>query len=394
MTLEMDRNYNIKPPAGFSPPDITGDEIEEVVDTLCSGWLTTGPKTHSFEEQFASFVGCSQALGLSSATAGLFLGLKALGIGPGDEVITTPFTFAATANVIIHLGAKPVFADIREEDFNIDPEKVAGAVSDKTRAIIPVHYAGRACDLMRLEQIAEPYKIAIIEDAAHAFGTEYRGRRIGAWGHLAVYSLHAVKNITTGEGGMAVADDAELIDRMRILSLHGMNRDAWNRFAPGAKWQYDIIEPGYKYNMMDLQAAIGLQQLKRAPEILAKRRLLAERYQQGLGDLELLRLPGAPEDGVPSWHLYPVLLDLEQLRIDRDRFIHELSQKGVTANVHYHPVHLFSCYRRMGYGPGLCPVAEHIWQQEITLPLYSRMTSEYQQRVIESVRDLVKQYRR
>ena len=390
----MGKDYNIKPPAGFSPPDITGDEIDEVVDTLCSGWLTTGPKTRCFEEQFANFVGCGQALGLSSATAGLFLGLKALGIGPGDEVITTPFTFAATANVVIHLGAKPVFADIREDDFNIDPEKVESAVTEKTRAIIPVHYAGRPCDLQRLEQIARRHRLAIIEDAAHAFGTEYQGRRIGAWGHLAVYSLHAVKNITTGEGGMAVADDADLINRMRILSLHGMDRDAWKRFAPDGKWQYDIVEPGYKFNMMDLQAAIGLQQLRRAPEMLAKRRLLAERYRQGLGDLDLLRLPDDPADGVHSWHLYSVLLDTDRLRIDRDRFIAELSQKGVTANVHYHPVHLFSCYRRLGYGPGLCPVAEGIWRRQVTLPLYSRMTPDYQHLVIEAVRDMIARYRR
>lgn len=377
---------------GFSPPDITQAEIDEVVDTLRSGWLTTGPKTQRFEQDFAAYVGARYCAGLGSATAGLFLGLKALDIGPGDEVITTPYTFAATANVIIHAGAKPVLADVRETDFNIDPEQVERAITPQTKAIIPVHFAGHPCDLDELSDLAAKHGLEIIEDAAHAIGAEYRGRRIGSFSRLTIFSLHAVKNVTTGEGGMAASDDSELLGRLRTLCLHGMDKDAWQRFAPGGKWKYDIVAPGYKCNMMDLQAAIGLHQLARAEAMLARRRQIVAVYRHRLGGLDILRLPAEALHVRHSWHLFPVLVDFSRLSIGRDEFIEQLAARRVTANVHYQPLHLFSYYRSLGFKPGDFPVAERLGQNEVTLPLYTRMSDDDAEDVAAAVQDVIHTY--
>jgi len=373
----------------FSPPDITQAEIDEVADTLRSGWLTTGPKTQQFERDFAAYVGSSCCLGLGSATAGLFLGLKALGIGPGDEVITTPYTFAATVNVILHAGAKPVLVDVKQDDFNIDPELVERAINHRTRAVIPVHFAGHPCDMDRIGDMAEKRGLDVIEDAAHAIGAEYRGKRIGSLSRLTVFSLHAVKNVTTGEGGMAASDDVELMNRLRTLCLHGMDKDAWRRFAPGGRWKYDIVAPGYKCNLTDIQSAIGIHQLRRAEAMLARRREIVAIYRRGLGGLELLRLPPEPSGGRHSWHLFPVVLDFSRLRIDRDGFIEQLADRKIIANVHYQPVHLFSYYRTLGFKPGDFPVAERLSRGEVTLPLYTRMTDGDAEDVIGAVRDIV-----
>lgn len=373
----------------FSPPDITQAEIDEVADTLRSGWLTTGPKTQRFESEFSEYVGAKCCLGLGSATAGLFLGLKALDIGPGDEVITTPYTFAASANVILHAGARPVFADVRESDFNLDPERVERALTPRTRAIIPVHFAGHPCDMDALADISNRHGLEVIEDAAHAIGAEYRGRRIGSFSRLTVFSLHAVKNVTTGEGGMACSDDAALLGRLRVLSLHGMDKDAWRRFAPGGKWKYDIVAPGYKCNMMDIQAAMGLHQLKRAESMLARRREIVGIYRRLLGDVDILRLPEEPGQMRHAWHLYPVILDFDRLSMDRDGFIEQLAARKITANVHYQPVHLFSYYRRLGFKEGDFPVAERLSKSEVTLPLYTRMTDGDAEDVAAAVRDIV-----
>lgn len=377
---------------GFSPPDITEAEIDEVADTLRSGWLTTGPKTQRFEQEFAAYVGARCCLGLGSATAGLFLGLKALDIGPGDEVITTPYTFAATVNVIIHVGAQPVLADVREDDFNIDPKQVERAVTSKTRAIIPVHFAGHPCQMDELKEIAEKHGLDIIEDAAHAIGAEYKGRRIGALSRLTVFSLHAVKNVTTGEGGMVASDDSALIEKLRVLSLHGMDKDAWRRFAPGGKWKYDIVAPGYKCNLMDIQSAIGLHQLKRAESMLDRRREIVNIYRQRLGDLDALRLPDEAAHVRHAWHLFPVAIDFSRLRINRDDFIEQLAARRITANVHYQPVHLFSYYRSLGFKPGDYPVAERLGQSEVTLPLYTRMSDDDAEDVAAAVQDVIHTY--
>lgn len=316
--------------------------------------------------------------------------MKAIGLGPGDEVITTPYTFAATINVILHAGATPVLADVRREDFNIDPAAVAAAVTPRTRAVIPVHFAGRPCDMDAIGALAERHGLAVVEDAAHAIGAEHRGRKIGTLSALTVFSLHAVKNVTTAEGGMVCTADRRLADRIRVMGLHGMNKDAWNRFAVGGSWRYDIVELGYKYNMMDLQAAIGIHQLAKAERFRARRLEIVQRYRSGLGDLPQLTLPGDAADGRHAWHLFPVLLDLDRLAVDRDRLIGLLAERNIAVNVHYIAAHLFSYYRDAhGFRPGDFPVAEWLSDREVTLPLYTRLTDDDVDDVIAALREII-----
>lgn len=374
----------------FSPPDIGQEEIDEVVDSLRSGWITTGPKTVKFEQALAEYLGCKNVIALNSATAGLFLCLKTLDIGQGDEVITTPYTFAATVNVILHSGATPVLVDVCRDDFNIDPAQIEKAVTDKTKAIIPVHFAGRSCDLDAITAIADKHHLTVIEDAAHAIGTEYKGKKIGGISRFSVFSFHAVKNLTTGEGGAVTTNDSEAAEKLRTMALHGMNKDAWKRFAPGGKWHYDIVAPGYKYNMMDIQAALGIHQLRKLEKNLVKRNGIVEQYRLGLSDIPQIMLPKDTNDGRHSRHLFPILIDFTQLKIDRDRFIELLMQENISSNVHYTPVHLFSYYREhLGYKSGDFPVAESLSAREITLPLYTRLTSEDVDDVISAVRKTI-----
>jgi len=374
----------------FCPPDLGQEEMDEVMDSLRSGWITTGPKTAKFERELAAYVGAGQAVALNSATAGLFLCLKALGIGPGDEVITTPYTFAASVNVILHCGARPVLADVKKDDFNLDPELAAKAVTKRTRAIIPVHFAGKSCDLDAIGALAKKHGLAVIEDAAHAIGTEYKGKKIGGISRFTVFSFHAVKNATTGEGGAVTTDDAGMAEKIRVMSLHGMNKDAWKRYSPGAKVQYDIVCPGYKFNMMDLQAALGIHQLRRVEQTLERRRAIAARYREGLFGLDALTLPGEAPDGRHGRHLYPALLDLEQLAIGRDRVIELLQQENISSNIHYTPVHLFSYAREyLGYGPGDFPNAEWLGERELTLPFYNRLSEGDVDDVIAAVRKVI-----
>lgn len=374
----------------FSPPDIGQEEIDEVADSLRTGWITTGRKVKRFEQQFAEYIGCRHAVALNSATAGLFLSLKALGIGPGHEVITTPYTFAATINVIIHAGATPVLADVQPGDFNIDPSAVAAAITPRTRAVIPVHFAGRPCDMDAIGAIAEKHGLAVIEDAAHAIGAMHHGQKIGTISRLTVFSLHAVKNVTTAEGGMVTTGDQALADRIRVMALHGMNQDAWKRFAPGGNWRYDIVELGYKHNMMDLQAAIGIHQLAKIERFRGRREEIVRRYRRGLEDLAELTLPDALVAGRHAWHLYPLLVDFAGLGIDRDRMIELLAAENISANVHYIAAHLFSFFRdNYGFTRGDFPVAERLSDAEITLPLYTRLTDGDVDDVIAALRRTV-----
>ncbi|MBU1356581.1 MAG: DegT/DnrJ/EryC1/StrS family aminotransferase [Candidatus Edwardsbacteria bacterium] len=374
----------------FSPPDIGQEEIDEVVDSLRSGWITTGPKIARFEQALGGYLGCENVIALNSATAGLFLCLKVLGIGPGDEVITTPYTFAATVNVILHAGAVPVLADVCRDDFNIDPAQIERAVTPKTRAVIPVHFAGRSCDMDAIGAIAKRHDLAVIEDAAHAIGAEYQGQKIGSISRFTVFSFHAVKNVTTGEGGAITTNDSGMADRLRTMALHGMNKDAWKRFAPGGKWQYDIVTPGYKYNMMDLQAALGIHQLRKLDGNLIKRKNIVDQYRNGLSGISQIALPGDSADGRHCWHLFPLLIDFAKLKIGRDRFIELLLQENISSNVHYLPVHLFSYYQeQMGFKPGDFPVAEDLSAREITLPLYTRLTPDDVDDVIFAVRKII-----
>lgn len=371
----------------YSLPFIGEEEIAEVVDTLRSGWLTTGPKTKRFEQEFADFVGVGHAVAVNSATAGLEASLAALGVGPGDEVIVPSMTFCATANVVVHLGAKPVLVDSRE-DFNVDPQAIAAAVSPRTRAIIPVHFGGQPADMDEITAVARQHDLAVVEDAAHAVGVSYRGRQVGTIGRTAAFSFYATKNLTTGEGGMITLNDDALAERLRSLVLHGMSRDAWKRYAKPNAWHYDVTDAGYKMNMTDVQAALGLHQLRRLPHFNARRAEIAARYTEALADLPL-RLPLRHADREHNWHLYVVRLDLSRLTIGRDAFMEAMTERRIGTSVHFIPVHMHSYYRdRFAYAPEDLPVCARLFGEIVSLPLYPAMTNDDVDDVIDAVRDV------
>ena len=381
----------------FNLPDIGEAEIEEVVRTLRSGWITTGPKTKEFERLFREYVGCGHAIAVSSCTAGLHLALAAGDIGQGDEVITTPLTFCATANVVVHRGAVPVFADVREEDLNIDPEEIEKKITPRTKAIIPVHLAGRPCAMDEILDIARQHDLLVIEDAAHAVGAKYRGRMIGSIGDVTAFSFYATKNLTTAEGGMVTTDDAKLAERMRLLSLHGISRDAWKRYSADGSWYYEVLEAGYKYNMTDIQAALGIHQLRRLEDFIRVRRRYAEMYTSAFAEMPEIIAPSLEvEPGSRhAWHLYIIRIVKGALRIGRDRFIEELRAENIGASVHFIPLHLQPYYRdRYGYRRGDFPVAEAAYEGLVSLPLYTAMTEEDVGDVIRAVRKIVARYRR
>jgi dTDP-4-amino-4,6-dideoxygalactose transaminase len=379
----------------FYKPDVSQEEIDEVVDTLRSGWLTTGPKTHAFAEAFREHVGASFAMPVSSCTAGLHLALLAAGIGPGDEVITTPFTFAATANVIVHVGATPVLADVLADDLTLDPEQVERKLTDRTKAIIPMHYAGHPCRMDELLDIARRRDLLVIEDAAHAVGSRYHGRPVGAFGDATVFSFYVTKNMTTGQGGMVTTEDEKLAEQIRLLSLHGLSSNAWDRYTEKGTWAYQVLAPGFNYVMTDIQAALGLHQLRRIDEFQRRRAELVARYQERLADLPEIIRPSARDDVVHAWHLYPVRLRLDMLRINRSEAIEQLRERGIGTSVHYIPVHLHPYYREtFGVGPGDFPVAEAAYDGLISLPLYTRMTDADVDRVSEALHEIVEAGRR
>jgi dTDP-4-amino-4,6-dideoxygalactose transaminase len=386
----------------FALPDIGEEEIAEVVDALLSGWLTTGPKTQRFEKEFASFVHESagesggdsagvppHALAVNSATAGLHLALEALGVGQGDEVITTPYTFTATAGVIKHLGADPVFVDIDPRTFNIDPEKIERAITPRTKVIMPVHFAGLACEMDPIVAIARKHGLKIVEDAAHALPTTYRGRLIGALDTDAtIYSFYATKTITTGEGGMVVTRDEQVAERCRVMRLHGISRDAFDRYtSTKPAWHYEVIAPGFKYNLSDLAAAIGIQQLKKAWNFQRRRAEMAARYDAELVDQPVILPPHADGEDIHSWHLYVIRLD-DSVRIGRDEFIRRMADRGIGCSVHFIPLHLHP-YWRDAYDlqPHHFPLSWLAYERAVSLPLYTRMTESDQSRVIEAVKD-------
>ena len=373
----------------FSPPSISELEIEAVVETLRSGWITTGPKTREFEREFAAAFQSPAALALNSCTAGLHTALVALGVGPGDEVITTTMTFAASVNVIEHVGATPVLVDIEPDTLNLDPRCVERAISPRTRAILPVHFAGHPVDLDAIESLAESHGLAVVEDAAHAVGAEYRGRPIGSGTNPTAFSFYATKNMTTGEGGMLTASE-ELIDRARIISLHGMSREAWQRYQRGGSWRYDVVLPGFKYNMTDIQAALGLCQLRRLAQFQERRRQIADAYTAAFQELDALELPVSRHDVTHAWHLYVIRLKEGALAIDRDRFVGELTERKIGTSVHFIPIHLHPYYRdKYGFEPTDFPVALDSFQRMLSLPLNPAMTDQDVADVIEAVRDVV-----
>lgn len=377
----------------YNLPDITQAEIDEVVDTLRSGWIAKGPRTLKFEKEFAEYLGAKHAIAVNSCTAALHISLLTQNIGPGDEVITTPMTFASTASTILHCGAKPVFADIDYRTGCIDPEEIAKKITPHTKAIVPVHYSGQVCDLDRIYELADEHNLYVSEDAAHALWSRYKGRLIGnKLRGAASYSFYATKNLATGDGGMLVTDRDDIAERARILVGQGMSHNAWNRYAKGGSWKYDIVEPGYKYNMFDIQAALGLVQLSRMEEMQARRLAIAARYQEEFGKIDAVEPPFVPEFTTHCWHLYVLRIVPELLTIDRDQFIVELNERNVGTSVHFIPTHTMTAFRKLGWKEGDFPMAEKHFERIISLPLYPSMTDEQVQYVIDAVRNIVEKY--
>ena len=371
------------------------EEINEVINTLKSGWISTGPKTHRFEEALEKYIGCDYLIPLNSCTAGLHLSLLAAGVGKGDEVITTPFTFAATANVIIHVGAKPVFVDIQKDTYNIDPDLIEKAITKKTKAIIPVHYGGHPCDMDEISKIAKKYNLAVIEDAAHAIGAKYKGKNIGTISDYTAFSFYATKNITTGEGGAVSLKNKSAEEKIRIMSLHGMNRDAWKRYGKGGYWYYEVKYPGFKYNMTDIQASIGLHQLKKLENFIKKREKIARFYDKSFKEISAITVPTKRNYVRHARHLYSILLNLNKLKINRSQFFDALDAENIGASVHFIPVHLHPYYKEtFGFKRGDFPNAEYVYDKIISLPMNPTLTIKEAKQVVDAVKKIVNYYKK
>ena len=371
----------------FAPPAIGRDEIDEVVATLESGWLSTGPRVNAFEQAFARYVGAPYAVAVNSCTAALHLALIAAKVGPGDEVITTPLTFCATANVVVHTGATPRFADIDPLTWNLSPEAASAAVTPNTRAIIPVHFAGRPANMRAMRTLGQTRQLTVIEDAAHAVETVAAGEKVGTTADFSCFSFYATKNLTTGEGGMLTTASESGANEARIASLHGMSRDAWKRYATGGSPHYDVVMPGYKYNMMDLQAAIGLRQLARLHDRLRRREAIWRIYDDGLADLPLILPAPVAAGDVHARHLYTVLVS-DNAGLTRDDLIERLRAKGIATSVHFRALHLHSYYaERFGFVRGMFPVAERVSDRVLSLPLSGAMSNDAAWAVVRAIRD-------
>ena len=389
-------------------PSITDQEIEAVAAVLRSGWLGLGPKTAEFERAFAEAMGVRHAVALNSGTAALHLALKVLNVGPGDEVLVPAITFASTAEVVLYVGARPVFVDVEPDTLNVSVEDLERKVTPRARGIIVVHYGGHPCEMDALLSIAAAYGLAVVEDAAHALPATYRGQGIGAapalpsavrrppsaFPRLTCFSFYATKNLTTAEGGM-LTGAPELIEQARVWSLHGMSRDAWKRYSAEGSWYYEVVRPGFKYNMTDIQAALGIQQLRRLPAFRARRREIARRYTAAFSAMPELRCPVERPGVEHAWHIYALRLNLERLTIDRARFIEELQARRIGTSVHFIPIHLHPYYRdKYGYRPDDFPVACREYWRLVSLPIYPRMTDDDVQDVIDAVADVVEKHRR
>lgn len=370
------------------------EEISEVVDTLKSGWITTGPKTHRFEELIRKYVGCKYTVALNSCTAGLHLSLIAAGVGKGDEVITTPLTFAATANVILHVGAKPVFVDVQKDTFNIDPSLIEGAITRKTKAIIPVHYGGHPCDMDEILKIAKKHNLTVIEDAAHAIGAKYKDKNIGTISNYTSFSFYATKNITTAEGGMVCLKDNVAEEKIKVMSLHGMDRNAWKRYSKKGYWYYEVKYPGFKYNMTDIQASMGIHQIKKLDKFINKREKIAQFYNKSFKDLQEIKVPTTRKYVKHARHLYSILIDIDRLKINREQFFKALDAENIGTSVHFIPVHLHPYYRdKFHFKRGDYPNAEYIFDRIISLPLHPALTKKDAQDVVKAVRKIILYYR-
>ena len=380
----------------FCLPDVSEAEIESVTAAVRSGWWAKGPRTIEFEKKFAEYVGAKHCIGVNSCTAALHLALLTAGIGPGDEVITTPLTFASSANTILHVGATPVFADIDMDTGLIDPAEIERKITPRTRAVVPVHYSGLAADIGRIGELCDAHGLFLSEDAAHAVETRYNGELIGHHPRGTVsYSFYATKNLACGEGGALVTDDDDIAQRARVLSCHGMSAGAWNRYGKEGSWRYDIEEPGYKYNMFDIQASLALVQLARMDDMQRRRFACVKVYEEAFRDVPELILQKTPAYCGHSRHLYILRIDESRLTITRDQFIEELKKRNVGVSVHFIALHTMSAYvKRFGYRPEDFPKAYAYSESEISLPLYATLGVENARYVADSVLDIVRTYRR
>ena len=382
----------------FALPLLGEEEINEVINTLKSGWLTTGSKTAQFEKDFATFIGSKHALAVNSATSGLHLALEAIGIGQGDKVITTPYTFTATAEVIRYLGAEPIFVDIDPKTFNIDPDKIRKIASQhkNIKAIMPVHFAGQSCEMSAIKEIATENNWKIIEDAAHALPTTWQGKMIGTLSDITVYSFYATKTIATGEGGMIVSNNETYIKRMKVMRLHGISRDAFDRYtSEKPSWFYEVIEPGYKYNMTDIAASLGIHQLKKAWDFQKRREWMAQQYDKAFIDLPLRTPYVSHLNDTHAWHLYVIQLELESLSISRDQFIELMAKEGIGTSVHFIPLHIHPYWRdRYNYKPEDFPIAFSVFNQAVSLPIYPKMSDSDVDMVISATTQILRQYKK
>lgn len=376
---------------------LTGEEeIEEVVDTIKSGWLTTGPKTKKFESDFLEFVGAKYALAVNSATAGLHLGLEALGVGPGDKVITTVHTFTATAEVIRYLGADPIFVDIEGDSFNIDCDEIEKALiaHPEVKVILPVHYAGQSANMSRIMEISKQYNVKVMEDAAHAVPATHNGQMIGTFGDITVYSFYANKTITTGEGGMVVTNNAEYAKRIGCMRLHGISKDVFDRFtSTKPSWHYQVVAPGFKYNMTDIAASLGIHQLKKAWLLQERRKTIALKYNEAFSALALKTPVIINEKDVHSWHLYVIQLNLDKITITRERFIEILAEQGIGTSVHYIPLHFHPYWQeRYSLNANEFPKSTAVFHRIVSLPNYPKMTDEQVNKVIAVVTEVMQEH--
>lgn len=371
----------------FSRPSFGEEEKRELIAALESGWITTGPRVARFEQELSRFVGSAHAVGVDSCTAALHLALTILDLKPGDEVIMSPLTFCSTVNAVIHAGGTPVLADVEPDTLNLDPNAVHDAVGDRTRAVMPVHFGGHPCDMDPIRDLARDRGATVIEDAAHALGAAYRGGAVGTLGDSACFSFYATKNMTTGEGGALVTDNEEAAERVRLLAFHGMDRDAWNRYTSAGSWYYEVLAPGFKYNMTDLDAALGIEQLRRLPGFNQRRRELAGLYDEGLADHPAISTPVTRPDVENVYQLYPIRLRLSELTVDRNRFIQELKSENIGSSVHFIPVHYHPAYRELLDHPrGSLPVSEAAYDSLISLPIYPDMSDADAEDVIAGIR--------
>lgn len=376
-------------------PWIGEREKQLVLESLESGWITTGPKTQELATRIAALSGAKHAVAVNSATGALHLALEALGLGPGDEIVTSTYTFAATVNVIEHVRATPVLVDVEPDTLNLDPAAVEAAITPRTRAILTVDYGGHPCEYDALQRLADRHGLAIVDDAAHALGARYRGRPVGTLAQVTAFSFYATKNLSTGEGGAAVTDDEAVADRIRLLSLHGMSRDAWKRYSDTGSWYYEVVAPGWKYNLSDVLAAIGVGQLDRFDAFQARRFELVERMRRGLADVPGVRTPVARPEVDHAWHLFPIALELERLGIDRAAFVRELRAENIGTSVHFIPIHFHPHFRTsLSLREGAFPVAEDAYRRAITLPLFPRMSDRDADDVVEAVRKVAGAFRR